>query len=149
MQRCKRHIALLLVVGFLFPQVAWSLHFSLVSHNATQKPRSGYAKSDPNVQYHCCICHLSGSSPLLLMEEYKKTADIKGFQVPHNYFGLDHYVHQLNFNFHLRGPPFRHSFRNKTGLSEAEDHIQQKNNKNENQINLFIYPYRYFFYNFM
>lgn len=110
MQGYKRHIALFLLLGFLFPQVAGSMHYSFVSHVPTNKNGSGYTKPDPNLQYHTCIYHLSGFSPLLPVENNTETSAIAPFRTAHNFYSLAHYVHQPNYNFQLRGPPFPQLF---------------------------------------
>lgn len=110
MQGYQQHIASFLLLGFLFPQIAGSMHYSFVSHIPTVEKRPGYAKPDPGFQYHSCIYHLSGFSPLFAAENNAETSELLALQIAHNFYSLDNYVHQPNYNFQLRGPPFLQLF---------------------------------------
>jgi hypothetical protein len=112
MQRFKAHIAVFLLVGFLFPQGASGMHYFVVAHNFYDSSELVFNNSI-SFDYHSCNYHLNGFSPLILgeaklSEPHKTKILLAGIK----YCCLENYVHQPDFNFQLRGPPFKVNFQN-------------------------------------
>ncbi|MDX1720599.1 MAG: hypothetical protein R3353_10580 [Salegentibacter mishustinae] len=112
MQRFKAHIAIFLLAGFLFPQAASGMHYFVVEHFPSKNSEITFYESN-NFDYHSCIYHLNGFSPLLIKENYlKKLSQHLLLTTKAKFCCLQYYVHQPDFNFQLRGPPFKMNFQN-------------------------------------
>ena len=112
----KRHIALFFLVGFLFPQVAGSMHYLMVSHDFSQEKNDSYKTPEPDSLYHSCVYHLTGFYSGILPQE---NSIIPGNFYPPVKFStgsLEDYVPRDNFNFLLRGPPWKSVFSEMQGL---------------------------------
>ncbi len=106
MQVYKRHIAILLLAGFLFPQVVSGMHYLMVSHSYSSENKTAYKQLDITIPYHSCHYHLS-SFPSVLPSEYcLKNNDLVTPPATLHFCSLENYVQQPDFNFQLRGPPF-------------------------------------------
>lgn len=106
MQRFKVHIAIFLLAGFLFPQGASGMHYFLVEHKGSSSREVAFNHLN-DFEYHSCIYHLNGFSPLILRIENLEGADRYFTPLAALKFCcLENYVHQPDFNFQLRGPPF-------------------------------------------
>ncbi|WP_424492384.1 hypothetical protein [Salinimicrobium sp. GXAS 041] len=106
MQVFKRHIAILLLAGFLFPQVVSGMHYLVVSHSYSSENSTSFKKADRNYLVHTCHYYLN-SFPSVLPSQYGlKNNNCVTPQATLNFFSLEDYVHQEDFNFQLRGPPF-------------------------------------------
>lgn len=105
MQHFKRHIVLLFLGGFLFPQVAGSLHYFVVSHNFSAEKNNSIHSPEPGSLFHSCIYHLTGFSGGILPQDLIIISKDILTPVKSNFFGLENYVHEDNFSFLLRGPP--------------------------------------------
>lgn len=103
MQNRKKHIALFLLVGFLFPQVANSMHYFVVDHKFSFLDSS--KKINPDFEYHSCTYHLNGVSGIVPTENFKEDDPTLYFSKKHKFCRLVNYVHNPHFNFSLRGPP--------------------------------------------
>lgn len=108
MQQFKAHIAIFLLVGFLFPQGASAMHYFVVEH-FTSNNSSDFTYNESNdFDYHSCIYHLNGFSPLSLKpDKFKALAQLLLPTSNTKFCCLKNYVHQPDFDFQLRGPPFK------------------------------------------
>jgi hypothetical protein len=110
MQQFKAHITIFLLAGFLFPQGASGMHYFLVEHFPSKSNQFTFNKSN-NFDYHSCTYHLNGFSPLILRGENLKASTQNLLVIGTAKFCcLKNYVHQPDFNFQLRGPPFKVNF---------------------------------------
>lgn len=110
MKRFKAHIAIFLMLGFLFPQGAVSMHSFLVPHHAYDASQFTI-KTLNDFEYHSCIYHLNGFSPHILSKEnVDKPSRFKTPVTTVKFCCLENYVHQPDFNFQLRGPPLNKKF---------------------------------------
>ncbi len=112
MNEYKRHIALLLIICFSFPQVATSMHYILNEHQTSGKTLQ-YLPAAQEIEHHC-TCHLAS----LLYRITNLTYPIQNISLinlgEQAYCSLENYVFELAFNYRLRGPPdFIHSHINK------------------------------------
>lgn len=105
MLRFKKHIAIALLAGFLLPQVVSSMHFLLVSHSYSSESNTAFKEADLSYQFHTCHYHLNSFSSVLPSEKGIKITDFVTPPATLNFFSLENYVHQEDFNFQLRGPP--------------------------------------------
>lgn len=106
MRSFKQHISIFLLAGFLFPQGVNSMHYLVVAHNLSFESQTSYSKSDFNFQYHSCQYHLTTFSTLFTSGIGQKSISSVALPVVENFCSLDNYVHQQDYNFQLRGPPY-------------------------------------------
>ena len=116
MQSLKRHIALLFLGGFLFPQVAGSMHYFVVSHDFSSEKNNSYNNPEPDSLFHSCVYHLTGFTSGILPQDFTIIhRDFPSAPILNN-SSLENFVHRDNFNFLLRGPPLEHLLHNSVGL---------------------------------
>lgn len=110
MQKLKKHISIFLLAVFLFPQGVSAMHYFVVKHHSYDNSKLVFKKSN-EFEYHTCNYHLNGFSPLILSEEkLKKSHKNETLRNRIKHCCLENYVQQPNFNFLLRGPPFKSNF---------------------------------------
>lgn len=110
MQSYHKHIALLFLGGFLFPQVAGSMHYFVVSHDFSSEKNNSFHTPEPDSLFHSCVYHFNGFSIGIIPQNVPEI--LINFYPPAT-FGigsLEDYVHRDDFNFLLRGPPFENVF---------------------------------------
>lgn len=113
MHRFKVHIAIFFLAGFLFPQGASGMHYFLVEHKPFKNSTFSFNKIN-GFEYHSCTYHLNGFSPLVLgIENLNEPARHFTREATIKFCCLENYVHQPDFNFQLRGPPFIPDFEDK------------------------------------
>jgi hypothetical protein len=100
----KKHIATILLLGFLFPQVANAVHYLLVPHDYYPQ-QENLLISGPVYEYHSCDYHFSGIKFLTPEINYSENVNLPEGQkellipyVPIIYKGV-------SFYFRVRGPP--------------------------------------------
>lgn len=104
MQSHKKYIALLLLLGFLFPQAANSAHYFLVSHADHKDLRFSADVKVPGFEFHSCDYKLS-SIKFLIPEAGFLTLDIPDISSEENFKYKPGYFTIYNYNYSLRGPP--------------------------------------------
>lgn len=104
MQAVKKHIASILLAGFLFPQLAGSLHYLLVEHTLSSGNEMAFTK-EMDYNYHSCVYHLNGFSGFLIFEGHSWKPQGIYSRTGYNFYSLENYVPRQDFNFQLRGPP--------------------------------------------
>ena len=105
MQVFKKHIAVVLLSGFLFPQIAGSLHFLVVPHDYSVEKETALKKSDGFNQYHFHHYHFTNLTSLLTSPFNPGTILLVNLQTRLISSSLEHYVQYPKYNFLLRGPP--------------------------------------------
>jgi len=108
MQSFNRHIAILFLGGFLFPQVAGSIHYFVVSHDFSSEKNNSFKTPEPDALYHTCLYHFTGISSGILPKGLPVISNNFPPQVAFCFSSLENYVHRDDFNFQLRGPPLEH-----------------------------------------
>lgn len=101
----KKHIALLLLAGFAFPQVANSVHYFVVPHHYNFEEEHFSKKvNNPAYDYHLCDYHLTGLTfiinPNILPDLQVKFLEPKQLFT----YKIGHEI-ALAFTYRLRGPP--------------------------------------------
>lgn len=101
----KRHIASLLLLGFLFPQLANAVHYYIVSHEISSEEQNKVFFSGPAYEYHSCDYHLSGFKFLFPTFEYSGKYIIPecGQEIVSYAFLL--FTEKAAFHYSVRGPP--------------------------------------------
>lgn len=105
MKRFKKHIAAFLLGGLLFPQGATFLHYYVVSHGTVTENETRFIQPNPELNFHSPLFHLNSFSSILPSGDFTELPQIPGLRTVIIFFGLEHYIHQPNFHFRLRGPP--------------------------------------------
>ena len=106
----KTHIASLLLLGFLFPQVANAVHHFLIPHKTSVEEQSEPSYTVPAYDYHSCDYHLSGIKfviPESVYREKKLIPEKRQEDIPTAF--LLH-TQKIAFNFSVRGSPEERTF---------------------------------------
>lgn len=101
-----KYYSLLLLAGFLVPQVANGMHYFLLPHASYSQDTSSYSFTKPGIyEYHYCDYHLTGTDFALADEDQPQEDKIPEFDIRVN--GLDFviYLTRFYYNYTLRGPP--------------------------------------------
>lgn len=105
MMEFKKHIALLLLVGFSFPQVVNSVHYFVVPHYNKTGAEVSNQITAPIYHYHSCDYHLAGINGILFSNCQSQQPFNKEDLVPQQfYYSFDHNI-EFAFHYQLRGPP--------------------------------------------
>lgn len=105
MKQFKQHIAAFLLVSFLYPQVASGIHYYVVSHGTATEIGTRFIQANPELNFHSPLFHLNGFSSILPSGGFAELPQIPGLRTIISFFSLEHYIHEANFHFRLRGPP--------------------------------------------
>lgn len=108
MQSQKRHIALLFLSGFLFPQVAGSMHYFVVSHDFSAEKDNSFSTPEPDSLFHSCVYHLTGMSSGILPQNFPENSNNFPSPAIFSFCSKENYAPRDDFNFLLRGPPLEH-----------------------------------------
>lgn len=105
MNSFKRHIASLLLVGFLFPQIANAVHYLVVPHGLFEQQENRHLISGPAYEYHSCDYHISGIKFLLPNIEYSGRLNTPEERKELLISQVSRISEEAAFHFLVRGPP--------------------------------------------
>lgn len=104
----NKHIALFLLGGFLFPQVAGSMHYFVITHDFSTEDNNSYNSPEPDSLFHSCVYHIKGFSSGILPPTLPVLQKNFGDFEPLILNGVISYSNRKEYNFLLRGPPLEY-----------------------------------------
>ncbi len=108
-----KHIGLLLLAGFLFPQAANALHYFLLPHTLETTNSKTFSFVNPGgYEYHYCDYHLTGTDFAVIKEEQSPDNYVAGYALKQKEEYTSVYISRIYYNYKLRGPPAHIFFSN-------------------------------------